>query len=121
MKHLKKFEDIVSDDEFEEFDDNNPAFNDGDYVKLTELEDEDEDALGFKFPYGIIVDSNYNESDGWEYWIGYYNEDGEFVQSSVSGTFYIERLMTDEEKKYFKSDEFLNEIKLLKAINNYNL
>ena len=75
MKYLKKFEDIISDNEFEEYDDNEPVFKDGDYVKLVELEDEDEDALGFKFPYGIIVDSNYNDDDGWEYYEGEGDED----------------------------------------------
>jgi len=121
MKHLKNFEAIVSDNIFNEDEDEDPIFKDDDYVKLIELDTEDEDALGFMFPYGIIVDSNYNENDGWEYWIGYYNEDGDFVQQCVSGTFYIERLMTKEEIAYFESDEFMNKLKLAKDTKKYNL
>jgi len=101
MKYLKKFEAIVSDNTFEEYDDE-PVFHEDDYVKLTELDPDDDDALGFKYPYGIIIDSNYHPDDGWEYWIGYFNEDDEFVQQCVSGTFYIERLLTDEEIEEFK-------------------
>lgn len=125
MKYLRKFEDILHDDnedwDNEDWDNDDQIFNDGDYVKLTELDTEDDDALGFMFPYGIVISANNDSGDGWEYQIAYYDENGDFTHTFVSGTYYIEGLMSDEEKKYFKSEEFKNKINLLQATKKYNL